>query len=223
MLLDIYLYLVIGIHIINTMSEHEWPEESLSTFTKLLSKDNIVKNLATEFNLHAPHFRLNKIAEITNSERLQTLDYIAALSSVVHFYMSHNSEFEKKLTTTFNSIQDKLRLFTSSLDENGKNGLQINYLAENQYSTESDKISSIDSEMFLKMVYDDDRLIGTFPLVKMRIRKNHNQDNKPDYFILPVYVLKSLSAIFNNVHQENMTQVRDYIDKFGGKVIVYDE
>ena len=199
-------------------------KEFLEPLIALLSNDNTVQNLIEEFNVHAPHFRINKIAKITNSNRAQSLNYIEAVSSVVHLYISHNQNFEQEITTTFLPIQDKLRSFISSLNENGKKGLQMLYLAETQHRSEPHGIQYINDELFLKVVYDNGKPSGLFPLVKFEIAKNDNQATKDsDYFLCPVHVLKNLSEIFDRVYHETTTQIKEYKNQLSGGVVLYED
>ena len=200
--------------------KHKSLNESLKLLTEALSKDDVIKNLVMEFNNHAPQFRINKISEITNSDRTRSFNYIRVLSFIVHQYISHNSVFEKDLTTDLKSIEDKLRLFISTLNENGKNGLHLNYLADNQNHDESSGIRAINSNIFLKIIYNDEIPVGALPLVKLEIIRNDS--NKSNYF-LPTYVLKELSDIFSSIHDDEVDQIQDYKNKINSKVIIYDD
>lgn len=196
----------------------------LEKLTPLLSDESIVQRLVKEVNDHAPHFRIDSIAEIINSNHEQSFEYIAMLSSIVHMHMSHNSDFEEKLTTTLSPIQDKLSSFISLLNENGKKGLQLNFLAENYLQQEPHGIQSIDDELFLKIIYDDEKPIGMTPLLKLKIIQNNNQINQPsDYFLCSIHTLKGLSNAFGKLYHETITQLKEYDNQLDGKMVLYDD
>ena len=209
-----------------TSDHEEWAEKSLNTLKELLTMDGkIIKNLAIELNRSTPHFHIRKIAEITKLDHSQSLQNIMALSAIVHFYVSHNSGFEKELKTTLNPAQDKLRLFISTLNEKGKNGLQIMFLANNQYISEPRALHATNDELIFKLVYDDNgKSIGMFPLVKLELSTDPNLRNESsESYLFPVHVLKNLSDVFRNSYDNNITQIKKYSNKLEGEIIIFDD
>lgn len=203
------------------IADHELWTKSSDLLAELLSSDTIIRNLSAEFNTYAPQFRINKIAEIINADNSKSLNCITVLSSIVHLYISHNQDYEKNMTTVLKPIKEKLVLFMTTLNENGRNGLHLNYLAENQQRNETHKIHSVNDELVLKMIYNDNEPIGILPLIKLEIIKE-NQIDKPEYFILPIHILKNLSKAFSNMYNTNITQINAYKNKLDNNMIIYD-
>ena len=200
-------------------AKHQW-------ILKIFSQDDqILKELAAEFNNNAPYFNIAEIAKITMTDLEQSRSYLFALSYTVHSYTSHKEKFQEVLTTVLNPVQKQIHLFMRLLNKNGINGLQTQFYGESQYRSEGNKIYSTNDEFILKIIYDEDeKPIGEFPLVKLSIRKiDHKNQRSIESFLMPLNALKSLGQYLVNAYDENMTYAKQYKKKLGNSVVIYDE